>query len=81
MRARIPYPGCSVGEGPKAMLSHRRGASTHREAGIRDPRGGFPSAPAALRGACGGVAPRRIALLAGELGKPSYVYHMLDSIH
>ncbi len=68
------------------MPKHRRGSSTPRGAGIRDPKGGFPSSPAVLRDAhghdaCDAMASRRIARLAGELGKPSYGYHMLDSIH
>jgi hypothetical protein len=31
------------------MLKHRRGFSTPRGTGIRDPKGGFPSSPAVLR--------------------------------
>ena len=50
------------------MPKHRQGPSTHREAGIRDPEGGFPSPPAALRNICGGA---RIARLTDGLGKPS----------
>ena len=64
-----------------AMPGHRREPSTHREAGIRDPKGGFPRSPAALRDACDGPASRRIARLTGELGKTSYGYHMLDCSH
>ncbi len=52
---------------------------------IRDPQGGLPSSPAALREASDarrshGASPR-FARLTGELGEPSYGYHMLDFIH
>jgi len=63
------------------MLLHRRGVSTHRGAGIRDPQGGLPSSPAALREASDATTSPRFARLTGELGKPPCGYHMLDSIH
>jgi hypothetical protein len=66
---------------PHGATGHRRGSSTPREAGIGDPEGGFLSSSAALRKACGAQAPRRLTRLADELRKPSYGYHMLDSIH
>ena len=70
---------------PQGTVGHRRGVSTHRGAGIGDPQGGLPSSPAALRKASDaqrshGASPR-FARLTGELGKPSYGYHMLDLIH
>ena len=70
---------------PQGTVGHRRGVLTHRGAGIRDPQGGLPSSPAALREASDaqrshGASPR-LARLTGELGKPSYGYHMLDFIH
>ena len=34
---------------PQGSVGHRRGVSTHRGTGIRDPQGGLPSSPAALR--------------------------------
>ena len=71
---------------PQGTVGHRRGVSTHRGAGIGDPQGAsLPSSPAALRKASDaqrshGASPR-FARLTGELGKPSYGYHMLDLIH
>ena len=64
-----------------AMPSHRRGCSTHREAGMWDPQGGFPSPPDALRDTCDGVHHGASRAFPDELGKPSYGCHMLDSIH
>ena len=61
----IAYPGSSAGGSPQAMprgtVGHRRGISTHRGAGIRDPQGGLPSPPAALGEAfrCAGIATLR----------------------
>ena len=53
----------------------------HRGPGIGDPQGGLPSSPAALHEASDAQASPRFARLTGELGKPSYGYHMLDFIH
>ena len=48
----IPFPAFPEGERALAMRIHRQACSTHREGGKRDPPGGFPSSPAALRAAC-----------------------------
>ena len=63
-----------------AMPSHRRGGATHRDAGICDPQGGLPSPPDALRDACDDTHHGASRAFPVELGKPSYGYHMLDSI-
>ena len=46
-----------------------------------DPQGGLSSSPAALHEASDAPTSPRFARLTGELGKLSYGYHMLDSIH
>ncbi len=72
---RSPILGFSARfHGRRAPASDAKASSsahrTHREAGIGAPPDGFPSSPAALRDACDGPPSRRIARLAGELGKP-----------
>ena len=48
---------------------------------IRDPQGGLPSSPPRYAKLPMRPASPRFSRLTGELGKPSYGYHMLDFIH
>ncbi len=66
---------------PQTPLGIVEGLRRPEKPGYGDPKGGVPSSPAALRDACDAMASRRIARLTGTLGKPSYGYHMLKSIH
>ncbi|MHA1565645.1 MAG: hypothetical protein ACTSX7_10070, partial [Alphaproteobacteria bacterium] len=75
------YPVIWAGEGAPAMLSHRRGSSTLPDNRIRDPKGGFASPPAALPDTCDARHHGVSRALPDELAKPSYGYHLLDSIH
>ena len=64
-----------------AMPAHRGGRSTHRDTGICNPRGGFPSPPDALHDACDGAHHGASRAFPVEPETPSYGRHMFDSIH
>ncbi len=80
IRSRFPFP---RQEGThRRCRKHRQACLTPRGSGKRDPEGGLPSPPAALRAACDVPASRRAAWPGpDELGRPSYGRHMSDLDH